>query len=197
MTDDLVQRLRRTYRKEFAVTGSTVGDISNRLRPFPILATEVLFNPDGTAAADRIEQLEREKAVVSDLWEQQKQIALDYLADCNKAAEHIEAQAAEIERLKNKLSVDTEPSPYCPICGSCGDEGCCGSKRCMYPAAEWQAGYEAGIEAAANALEADAKKCDCFAYEENECDCGAWYECKSITSARAVEIVRALQEQSK
>jgi hypothetical protein len=99
MTDDLVQRLRRTYRKEFAATGSICGDISNRLRPFPILATEVLFNPDGTAAADRIEQLEREKAVVSDLWEQQKQIALDYLADCNKAAHLIEAQAAEIERL--------------------------------------------------------------------------------------------------
>jgi hypothetical protein len=55
MTDDLVQRLRRTYRKEYAPTGSTVGDISNRLRPFPILATEVLFNPDGTAAADLIE----------------------------------------------------------------------------------------------------------------------------------------------
>jgi molybdopterin-guanine dinucleotide biosynthesis protein len=54
-------------------------------------------------AADRIEQLEREKAVVSDLWEQQKQIALDYLADCNKAAEHIEAQAAEIERLREAL----------------------------------------------------------------------------------------------
>jgi hypothetical protein len=50
-------------------------------------------------AADCIEQLEREKAVVSDLWEQQKQIALDYLADCNKAADHIEAQAVEIERL--------------------------------------------------------------------------------------------------
>ena len=50
-----------------------------------------------------------------------------------RAADRIEAQAAEIERLKNKLSVETEPSPYCPICGSCGDEGCCGSKRCMYP----------------------------------------------------------------
>jgi hypothetical protein len=57
MTDDadLVQRLRRTYRKEFAATGSIAGDISNRLRPFPILATEVLFNPDGREAADRIE----------------------------------------------------------------------------------------------------------------------------------------------
>ena len=120
MTDDLVQRLRRTYRKEYAVTGSMFGDISNRLRPFPILAAEVPFNPDGREAADRIE-----------------------------------AQAAEIERLKNQLSVETEPSPYCPICGSCGDEGCCGSKRCMYPAAEWQAGCEAGVEAAAKALEAD------------------------------------------
>ena len=54
-------------------------------------------------AADCIEQLEREKAVVSDLWEQQKQIALDYLADCNKAAEHIEAQAAEIVQLEAAL----------------------------------------------------------------------------------------------
>jgi hypothetical protein len=59
------------------------------------LANEV---SDGTAAADRIEQLEREKAVVSDLWEQQKQIALDYLADCNKAADHIEAQCRAIEQ---------------------------------------------------------------------------------------------------
>ena len=47
-------------------------------------------------AADRIEQLAREKAVVSDLWEQQKEIALDYLADCN-------ALSAEIERLREAL----------------------------------------------------------------------------------------------
>lgn len=60
-------------------------------------------------------------------------------------------------------------------------------------AAEWQAGYKAGVEASAIALEADAKKCDCFAYEANECACGAWDDYKSITSARAVEIVRALQ----
>lgn len=52
---DLVQRLRRTYRKEFAVTGSMFADNSNRLCPFPILATEVLFNPDGREAANRIE----------------------------------------------------------------------------------------------------------------------------------------------
>jgi len=53
--DDLVRRLRRTYRKEFAVTGSMFADNSNRLCPFPILATEVLFNPDGREAANRIE----------------------------------------------------------------------------------------------------------------------------------------------
>jgi hypothetical protein len=65
------------------------------------------------------------------------------------------------------------------------------------PAAEWQAGYEAGVKAAAKALEADAKLCDCAALEDRECACGAWDDYKSITSARAVEIVRALQEQSK
>jgi hypothetical protein len=57
------------------------------------------------------------------------------------------------------------------------------------PASEWQSGYDAGIEAAAKALEDDAKKCDC--------GCGAWCEWKSITSARAIEIVRAIKEQSK
>ena len=62
------------------------------------------------------------------------------------------------------------------------------------PAAEWQSGYEAGIEAAANALEDDAKRCDCFARNEGECGCGAWCEWKSITSQRAIEIVRALQK---
>ena len=58
--------------------------------------------------------------------------------------------------------------------------------------AEERAAFNAGIEAAANALEADAKLCDCAALEANECGCGAWCEWKSITSARAVEIVRAL-----
>jgi hypothetical protein len=62
------------------------------------------------------------------------------------------------------------------------------------PASEWQSGYDAGIEAAAKALEDDAKLCDCAALEERECACGAWADYKSITSARAVEIVRALQE---
>ena len=65
------------------------------------------------------------------------------------------------------------------------------------PAAEWQAGYEAGVEAAAKALTADAKLCDCAALEANECACGAWDDYKTITSARAVEIVRALKELSK
>lgn len=59
-------------------------------------------------------------------------------------------------------------------------------------AAEWQSGYEAGIEAAIKALEDDAKKCDCFAREERECACGAWYDYKTITSTRAIEIVRNL-----
>lgn len=61
---------------------------------------------------------------------------------------------------------------------------------------EWQSGYDAGIEAAAKALEVDAKKCDCFARNEGECGCGAWCEWKSITSARAIELVRALVKET-
>lgn len=90
MTDDLVQRLRRTYRKEYAPTGSMCGDNSNKPFPFPILATEVLFNPDGCEAADRIE-----------------------------------AQAAEIERLREHLisALDTlKDAEVCnDECGPCND----------------------------------------------------------------------------
>jgi hypothetical protein len=57
-----------------------------------------------------------------------------------------------------------------------------------------QRGYDAGIEAAVKALEADARLCDCAALEDRDCVCGAWDDYKSITSARAVEIVRELQE---
>ena len=60
--------------------------------------------------------------------------------------------------------------------------------------AEERAAFNAGIEAAAKALEADAKLCDCAALEANECACGAWDDYKSITSDRAIEIVRALKE---
>lgn len=56
---------------------------------------------------------------------------------------------------------------------------------------------DAVIEECAKALEADAKLCDCAALEANECACGAWDDYKSISSARAMEIIRALQEQSK
>jgi hypothetical protein len=61
------------------------------------------------------------------------------------------------------------------------------------PLSRWQKGFNSGVEAAAKALEADAMKCDCAALEVRECGCGAWYEWKSITSARAVEIVRELK----
>lgn len=62
------------------------------------------------------------------------------------------------------------------------------------PLSRWQKGFNSGVEAAASALEVDAKKCDCHARMEVECGCGAWDDNKSITSQRAIEIVRALQE---
>lgn len=52
-----------------------------------------------------------------------------------------------------------------------------------------------GIKMAAKALQDDAKLCDCSAWEESECACGAWCEWKTIPSHRAVEIVRALIEE--
>ena len=79
MTDDLVQRLRRTYRKEFPVTGSMIADYSNRLRPFPILAAEVLFNPDGREAADRIEALREALA---------EQVEACFCPDCEMCFRH-------------------------------------------------------------------------------------------------------------
>jgi hypothetical protein len=57
----------------------------------------------------------------------------------------------------------------------------------------WQKGFNSGVEEAAKALEEDAKQCECFAREESECGCGAWNDYKTITLARAVEIVRKLK----
>jgi len=93
MTDDLVQRL-------FAEADNFKVDRDVDMRV-------MLYR-----AADRIEQLEREKAVVSDLWEQQKEIALDYLTDCNKAADRIEAQATEIERLRVEAQAQYDRGYY-------------------------------------------------------------------------------------
>lgn len=128
MTDDLVQRLRRTYRKEYAPTGSIAGDISNRLRPFPILATEVLFNPDGREAADRIEA----QAAEISKWHTVTRAYLDrietlraYNERLNKSAEclaetrrlavkDLAALEAEIERLHRALLdvIECDPGAY-------------------------------------------------------------------------------------
>jgi len=90
---------------------SRSGDLVERLRgDWPEILVEKHWMMDSDAidkqreeAADRIEQLEREKAVVSDLWEQQKEIALDYLADCN-------ALSAEIERLQLLCDLNAVPA---------------------------------------------------------------------------------------
>lgn len=77
MTDDLVQRLR--------------GDWPEILVEKHWMMDSDAIDKQREEAANRIEQLEREKAVVYDLWEQQKEIALGYLTDCNKASDRIEA----------------------------------------------------------------------------------------------------------
>lgn len=83
--------------------------------------SELPMGKDLRQAADLIEQLEREKAVVSDLWEQQKEIALGYLADCNKAADRIEALEGKVERLRFHLDTALEALIMEGVCdGECG-----------------------------------------------------------------------------
>jgi hypothetical protein len=60
------------------------------------------------------------------------------------------------------------------------------------PAAEWKSGYNAGIEAAAKALEDDAKTSGNLLWRD-----GQWHTYQIITSKRAAEIVRAIKDQSK
>ena len=40
---------------------------------------------------------------------------------------------ADNERLAAELEDSEEERTYCPICGSCGTDGCCGPERCKYP----------------------------------------------------------------
>jgi hypothetical protein len=71
-----------------------------------------------------------------------------------------------------------------------------GAKTMADPLSRWQKGFNSGVEEAAKALEADAKLCDCAARKSRDCACGVWYDYKTITSARAVEIVRALVKET-
>ena len=79
MTDysDLVKRLR-------GVAGQTL------LLSYPAQTTP---DPLSNEAADAIELLQRELKCANELWEQQKELALEYLADIEKANERI----AELE----------------------------------------------------------------------------------------------------
>ena len=35
----------------------------------------------------------------------------------------------------------------------------------------------------------DAGRCDCFAYEDSECACGAWDDYKTVPMYRVIEII--------
>jgi hypothetical protein len=50
------------------------------------------------------------------------------------------------------------------------------------------------LDMAADALEADAKLCDCFAREEGECACGAWDNYKTAPVESMVALIRQLKE---
>jgi len=53
-------------------------------------------------------------------------------------------------------------------------------------------GVALGIEAAAKWAKNDAKTCDCDAYSESECACGAWCKWKTVPMHRVIEALSAL-----
>ncbi len=105
MTDDLVQRLRRTYRKEYAPPRSMCGDNSNKPFPFPILATEVPVNPDGHEAADRIEALTAENEALKKSGRALLNAKHKEAAEAELWFEKGQALAAEVERWRGMLEM--------------------------------------------------------------------------------------------
>jgi hypothetical protein len=94
VSEELVKRLRATYRKEHVPTGSTVGNLP--LVRNVILTTNVLYNPDGPKAADtieaqaaEIERLERSRSA----WED----------EARRYAGNSEYWQTETERLREAL----------------------------------------------------------------------------------------------
>ena len=95
VTDDLVKRLRRTYRKEFAPTGSMVA--TPRTVQSRLLSVDVLFNPDGAEAADRIEALTAEN-------ERLREALVKVAAECrvpvgNDTVMYVRWRALAVERV--------------------------------------------------------------------------------------------------
>ena len=54
-------------------------------------------------AADAIELLQRELKCANELWEQQKELALEYLADIEKANERIDELEKELDKHRQAL----------------------------------------------------------------------------------------------
>jgi len=57
----------------------------------------------GDMAADAIELLQRELKCANELWEQQKELALEYLADIEKANERIAELEKELDKHRQAL----------------------------------------------------------------------------------------------
>ena len=72
---------------------SEYSDLVKRLR------TEWYDGEIDCEAADVIELLQRELKCANELWEQQKELALEYLADIEKANERIAEREEEIDRI--------------------------------------------------------------------------------------------------
>ena len=67
-----------------------------------------------------------------DLINARKNESLSHLKLIKQHEETIEQLQKKLEELE--IQLDTiKDSPYCHICGSCGEAGCCNPKHCLYP----------------------------------------------------------------
>ena len=57
----------------------------------------------------------------------------DELLDKYKLFERLVKVESELFNLKESLKSKCERDYYCPVCDSCGEDGCCPVEKCMYP----------------------------------------------------------------
>lgn len=64
-----------------------------------------------------------------------------------EAVEHIKELQKRVEKLESE-NLELKDPTYCPVCGSCGEQGCCSAHMCKYPpsASDWKDQAEENLE---------------------------------------------------
>jgi len=109
------------------LTTESVTEKPNEKAPYSDWTREQLVE-NSKALMSRIAQLSSEVERLTKL------IAKELNENDELGAEYtyVNILKAEVERLKREND-DLKDPIYCPVCGSCGEDGCCSAERCIYP----------------------------------------------------------------